>query len=140
MLAHRQILLGDWSRLVRDPLDLLRLAFLLGAVVALVLGHLEPSLRLLLTFLAAVLARAIDLPRPFDLVFLLGMALQAFGNVLGAFDHVYGYDKVVHFTLPAAMSTLLYLLAIRLRVLPDLSRESGILSGSASSWWRSASG
>jgi hypothetical protein len=54
------------------------------------------------------------------------MCVQAWGNVLGAFEHVYAYDKLVHFILPAAMSALLYFVALRFRVLPDLQEESGI--------------
>jgi hypothetical protein len=121
-----RLLLGDWTPLMRDPIDVLRLTFLTGALVAASLGDWEQALRLALTFGVALVARAIDLPRPFDLFFNLGMALQAWGNAFHAFDHVYGYDKLVHFVLPAAMAALIYLVAIRLRLLPDLADESGL--------------
>jgi hypothetical protein len=120
------LLLGDWTPLARDPIDLIRLSFLAGAVVSVVQGEWEPALRLALTLGATLVARLLDLPRPFDFVFNVGMAVQAWGNVTGAFYDVYGYDKLVHFVLPAAMATLLYLLAIRLRLLPDLADESGL--------------
>jgi hypothetical protein len=130
--AHRpqrrwsHLLLGDWTPLVRDPIDLVRLSFLIGAAVAVSTGNTAGAIRLALTFAATLVARWLELPRPFDLAFNLGMAFQAWGNVLGLFADVYAYDKVVHFMLPMAMSTLLYFVALRLQVLPDLEHESGI--------------
>jgi hypothetical protein len=118
--------LGDWGPVVRDPIDLLRATFLVGALVTGITGDYSASLRLLATFAATLLARALDLPRPFDLAFNLGMVVQGWGNVLGAFEHVYAYDKLVHLVLPAAMSSLLYFVALRFNVLPDLESESGI--------------
>ena len=111
---------------MRDPIDLIRASFLIGAVVAAITGDLSASVRLAATFAATLVARALDLPRPFDLAFNLGMVVQAWGNVLGAFEHVYAYDKLVHLVLPAAMSALLYFVALRFDVLPDLEHESGI--------------
>jgi hypothetical protein len=120
------LLLGDWTPLIRDPIDLIRASFLIGAIVVAASGNLEGGLRLLLTFAATLVARRLDLPRPFDLAFNIGMSAQAWGNVLGAFESVYAYDKFVHFVLPMAMSALLYFVALRLEVLPDLEQESGI--------------
>ncbi len=120
---RRWLLVGDWSPLVRDPADLLRIAFLVGAVVELATGDWEQALRLWLTFLVALGARLANVPRPFDLAFNLGMSLQAWGNVAGAFDSQ-GYDKLVHFVLPLAVASLGYILLIRLDVLPDLQEES----------------
>lgn len=119
-------LVGDWSRWVRDPLDVLRLALLGGAVVTLAVGPREQSFRMVLTFLLVLIPRALDVPRPFDLAFILGMYFQAWGNVFGAFDGIYGYDKVVHFVLPTAEAPLLYLLLVRVGVVPDLSEETGM--------------
>ena len=118
--------LGDWGRLVRDPLDLLRLALLAGAFVTLAVGPREQSFRLLLTFLLVLVPRALDAPRPFDLGFIAAMSFQAWGNVFGAFDTVYGYDKIVHFLLPCSTSALAYLALVRLRVVPDFEAERGL--------------
>jgi hypothetical protein len=118
--------LGDWNPIVRDPIDVFRLTFLVGAIVTAIEGDWLASLRLFLTFGATVAARLLDLPRPFDLAFNIGMAFQAWGNTFHAFEDVAAYDKLVHFVLPMAMSPLLYFIALRLRVLPDLEHESGI--------------
>ena len=113
----------DW----RDAaLDAGRAALLAGAPLTLALGPREQSFRLALTFLLVLLPRALAVPRPFDLAFLVAMSFQAWGNVFGAFDGIYGYDKVVHFILPAASSALLFLLAVRLRAMPDLATVRGL--------------
>jgi hypothetical protein len=104
----------------------MRLALLVGAPVTLALGPREQSVRLALTFLVVLIPRGLDVPRPFDLAFVPAMWLQAWGNVFGAFDHVYGYDKLVHFVLPCASSTLIYLGLVRLRVVPELATERGL--------------
>ena len=118
--------LGDWTPIVRDPIDLIRASFLVGAIVAAAFGDWASALRLAATFGATVVARALDLPRPFDLAINIGMVVQGWGNVLGAFDDVYAYDKLVHLVLPASLSALLYFVALRFHVLPDLEHESGI--------------
>ena len=48
------------------------------------------------------------------------------GNVLALFDHVYGYDKVVHFMLPCGTAMLLYITLCHLRVVPDLSEDAAL--------------
>lgn len=121
-----RLLLGDWTPWIRDPIDVLRLSFLVGAVATLAVGPREQTLRLVLTFLFVLVPRLVNAPRPFDLVFTLGMAFQAWGNVFGAFDSLTGYDKVVHFVLPFATSMVLYLVLVRLRLVPDLAHESRI--------------
>jgi hypothetical protein len=121
-----RLVLGDWTSLVRDPIDLIRLSFLVGAFAVAVAGDHAGAARLALTFAATLVARHLDLPRPFDLAFNLAMGFQAWGNGLGLFEDVYAYDKLVHFVLPMAMSSLLYVVALRLQVLPDLEHESGI--------------
>ncbi len=119
-------LVGEWGPWIRDPLDLLRLALLAGAVVTAAVGPRAESVRLVLTFAVLLLPRFLDAPRPFDLAFIGGMYLQAWGNVFNVFADVYGYDKIVHFALPAGLSALLYLALIRLEIVPDLSAESGV--------------
>jgi hypothetical protein len=70
--------------------------------------------------------RVLNVQRPFDLVFQLGMNLAVWGNVLALFDHVYGYDKVVHFMLPCGTAMLLYITLCHLRVVPDLSEDAAL--------------
>ena len=117
-------LVQDWKGPIRDPLDLLRATFLVGAVVALALGDVDSAVRLGLTFGLVILARQISLPRPFDLAFLVGMALQGWGNVFGLFDTFSWYDKVVHFVLPMAVAPVFYILLIRLDAVPDLAADT----------------
>ncbi len=119
-------LIGDWGRWIRDPLDVLRLTLLAGAIATLAIGPREQSFRMVLTFLLVLVPRALDVPRPFDLAFICGMSFQAWGNVFGLFNGIYGYDKIVHFILPCGTAALLYLLLVRVAVVPDLAAESGV--------------
>ncbi len=121
-----RLLLGDWTPVIRDPIDLIRASFALGAVVEAALGNWDAALRLALTFIAVAITRAAEMPRPFDLAFNVGMALQAWGNVAGAFRDVSWYFAVVHFFLPLGTSAVCYLLLIRLRVVPDLAEEANL--------------
>jgi hypothetical protein len=120
-MSWQRLLLGDWGRWIRDPLDLARLGFLVAAVVALVLGDLSDAVRLALTCLLLALARWLDLPRPFDLALIVGMFLQAFGNAAGLFASFGPYDVIVHFVLSLAVAPCLYLLCARFGVVPDLA-------------------
>jgi hypothetical protein len=117
------ILLGDWSWWVRDPIDLLRLTYLVGFVVTVLIGNFAGAARLGVTAVFVYLARWIDLPRPFDLGFVIGMALQGWGNVLGLFDTYGWYDSVVHFVLSFWTAPLFYIGLARLGVVPDLSED-----------------
>ncbi len=84
-VSWRRLLLGDWSVLVRDPIDLLRLNFFLGAVVLGMGGDITQALRFVLALALVLLARALRLPRPFDLGLVLGLALSVWGGPLGLF-------------------------------------------------------
>lgn len=53
-----RLLLGDWGPIVRDPIDLVRLNFLLGAGVFAVTGDVTTALRLALSFALVVVARS----------------------------------------------------------------------------------
>jgi hypothetical protein len=90
---------GDWNRVIRDPLDVLRLAPLIGALVTIVLGETAHTVELLGTFLIVLAPRVLNVQRPFDLMFQLGMNLAIWGNVFSLFESIYGYDKIVHFLL-----------------------------------------
>jgi hypothetical protein len=119
-----ELLLGDWSPLVRDPIDVLRATFFVGAAIFAMLGHAGAAVRMGLTFALLVGVRLLDLPRPFDLGFVAGMALQAWGNALSLFEHWPWWDVLVHFVLPFFSAPALYILLARLDVVPDLEEET----------------
>ena len=117
--GSRRLLLGDWNRVVRDPLDVLRLIFLAGAVAGIALGDAKAAFNLLLGFAILVAARLADLPRVYDLALILALTLTQGGEALGLYDAVDWYDRAVHFLVPMAASQVLYLCLARLDVLPD---------------------
>lgn len=117
------LLLGDWGRLVRDPIDALRATYLVGFLVTIAIGDVSSALRLGSTAAFVYLARWVDPPRLFDLGFVLGMALQGWGNVFGLFDSLSWYDSLVHFVLSFWTAPLFYIVLARLGVVPDLGEE-----------------
>ncbi len=123
-MSARRLVLGDWTPWVRDVLDVVRLTFLAGAIVTLALGDGAAALRLFLTFLGTVAVARLMLPRLFDAAFLLGMALQAWGNTAHLFTTFGDYDMIVHFALPLACAPALYIMLARLDVVPDLSMHT----------------
>jgi hypothetical protein len=76
-MEARTVLMGDWSRTVRDPIDLLRLTFFVGAAVFLLLGEMKGVGNLLVGGIALLVARGIDLPRLYDLGFTIAMIFTA---------------------------------------------------------------
>jgi diacylglycerol kinase family enzyme len=119
-------LVGDWTRAIRDPLDLLRLAPAIGALVTLIVGDHTHTGELIGCSLIVLAPRVLDVQRPFDLFFQIGINLAIWGNVFGLFDLIYGYDKVVHFMLPCGSAMLLYVALARLRIVPDLAEDAGL--------------
>jgi hypothetical protein len=119
----RRLVFGDWHPLLRDPLDLGRLAFLAAAIIFLLAGSLEYAVRLAGTFLLLMGAQRLRLPRLFDLLFLVAMSLQAWGNALRLFEDIFWWDNLVHFAVPFASVPVLYVLNVRLGLLPDLEEE-----------------
>lgn len=73
--------------------------------------------------LLVLVPRWLDLPRPFDLALILGMSLQAWGNVFDLFERFAWYDTVVHVVLTALAAPTLYLALSRLEILPDPGKE-----------------
>jgi hypothetical protein len=67
--AFTVVLLRDWHPVLRDPLDLFRLSFPIGARIFAVQGDWDAAVRLFLPGLAVFAVRAIDgrLPRPLRL-------------------------------------------------------------------------
>ena len=118
-LTWQKVFLGDWSRLVRDPLDVCRILFIAGTILWGLSGR--PVTVLVAASLLLLLARVISLPRFYDFSLLVVMVLIAWGEVLGLYDSWKGYDNVVHFTVPLLLTGMIYLLLVRLGVLPELS-------------------
>ena len=65
------IFVGDWHPVLRDPLDVFRLSFPIGAVIFAVQGDGEAFVRLLLPGVLVLVVRALNIPRPIDWVFCL---------------------------------------------------------------------
>jgi uncharacterized membrane protein HdeD (DUF308 family)/uncharacterized membrane protein YjdF len=115
---RRRLVYGDWSWLVRDGLDVLRLAFFAGALVFAVQGR---STAVALTAASAVLlvARIVDLPRWFDFGLIAAMTLIAYGTALSLYGGWFYYDKIVHGLSPVGYVPVLYIALVRLGVVPD---------------------
>jgi hypothetical protein len=117
-LTWQKLILGDWSLWVRDPLDVMRLAFI-GATIGWGLAG-QPVTQVVAASVVLVLARGISLPRFYDFSLIVVMFLLAWGEVLGLYDSWGSYDNVVHFTVPLLVTGMIYLLLVRLGVLPEL--------------------
>ena len=115
----QRLLLGDWNRVVRDPLDLLRLALVAAAAVALVRQVDGGSVTLAVCAGAGVAVRPLLLPRLYDLMVLVALAVQGLTEASGAYESVAWIDRVVHFVVPMLGSGVLYVALARLDVLPD---------------------
>jgi hypothetical protein len=115
----RRVVLGDWGRVVRDPLDVARLAFLAGAVAFALAGDAKGAFNLGLGFAVLAAARLADLPRLYDLAVVVAMTFTQAGEAAGLYDALPWYDRVVHFIVPMLSSQVIYLCLARLDVLPD---------------------
>ena len=120
----RRLVLGDWTPVVRDGIDVLRLLLLGGAVAYAIAGR--PGAASLLAALGAVtvVARVVNLPRVYDLCLTAGMALQGFGETFGLYDEFVRFDDLVHFTLPMLTAPVVYIALARLDVVPDPRDET----------------
>jgi hypothetical protein len=123
-MTARRAVLGDWGRVVRDPLDIARLAFLAGAVAFGVNGDVKGAFNLALGFAVLVAARLADLPRVYDLALIVAMTFTQVGEAIGLYDAVDWYDRVVHVVVPMLTSQVIYLCLARLDVLPDPRQET----------------
>jgi hypothetical protein len=118
-LTWQKVVLGDWSRLVRDPLDVLRIVFIGGTILWGLLGNSVTIVAA--ASLVLVLARIVSLPRFYDLSLIVVLSLIAWGEVLGFYDSWKSYDNVVHFTVPFLVTGLIYIMFVRLGVMQELS-------------------
>jgi hypothetical protein len=123
--ALHQIFLGDWHPILRDPLDLFRLTFPIGAVIFLIQGDGDAFVRLLLPGVLVLVVRALNIPRPIDWVFCLAMAFQGWGNALHLFTELSWYDNTVHITLPMSLAPILYIGFSRIDIVPDPAERVG---------------
>jgi hypothetical protein len=117
----RKAVFGDWHPLLRDPLDLLRLSFAAAGAVFFIAGSPGPAVQLTGSFLVLVAAQRLRLPRLFDLLFIIGWGLQAWGDAAGLFESIDWWDNLVHFVLPATSVPVLYVLNWRLGLLPAMA-------------------
>jgi hypothetical protein len=115
----RKLLLGDWTPLVRDGIDLLRLALVIATGAALVAGNVGGALAFGFAAAFALLARMVNLPRLYDFGFVLVLTLHAAGAAFGWYDSLGWFDRVVHVVLPCLVAPVLYIGLARLDVLPD---------------------
>jgi hypothetical protein len=104
-------------------LDLLRAAFVLAAVGYVASGA-GSVVNLAFSSAAVVAVRFVALPEPYELAFIVAMALTGWGDALGLYDRFAHYDSVVHFLVPCAIAPIVYILLARGDVLPDL-RDRG---------------
>jgi hypothetical protein len=119
------IFVGDWHPVLRDPLDLFRLSFPVGAVIFAIQGDGDAVVRLLIPGALVLLVRALDIPRPIDWVFCLAMAFQGWGNALHLFSEFWWYDNTVHITLPMSLAPILYIGFSRIDIVPDPAERVG---------------
>lgn len=117
--ARYRLLLGDWHPIVRDPIDLLRLTYPLGAVGFAIAGDANSALHFFGAAVIAYLARLVDAPRRFDLGFLLALSLEAWGNPLGLFAQVSWFDDFAHIVITSQAAPMLYLALVRMEIVPD---------------------
>ncbi len=108
---------------VRDPIDLLRIAYAAGVpVVYLVRGDFP--LNLTVSAVAVIAVRFLLLPRAYDLAFCLGLGLTGWGDALGLYERIGFYDLVVHSLASFFFAPVLYILLARAEVLSDLKQVS----------------
>jgi len=120
----RKLVLGDWSRTVRDPLDVLRLAFLAGAIAFAFAGDPAGAFNLGLGFAVLLAARFANLPRVYDLALIVALVFTQWGEAFGLYDSFAGYDRIVHFLVPMLTSQVIYLCLARIEVMPDPRQET----------------
>ena len=119
------VFIRDWHPVLRDPLDLFRLSFPVGALIFAILGDWDAVVRLLLPGVAVFIVRALDIPRPVDWVFCFAMFFQGWGNALSLFTELSWYDNTVHITLPMSLAPILYIAFSRLDIVPDPAERVG---------------
>jgi len=103
-------------------LDALRVAFVLAAIGYVAAGA-GSEINLAFSSAAVVAVRFVALPQPYELAFIVSMALTGWGDALGLYNRFSHYDNVVHFLVPCAIAPIVYILLARGDVLPDLRQR-----------------
>jgi hypothetical protein len=120
-MEARTVLLGDWSRPVRDPIDLLRISYVVG-VPLVWLARDDYPLNLTVSAITVIAIRFLLLPRLYDLAFCLGFGLTGWGDALGLYERIGFYDLIVHSLASFFFAPVLYILLARAEVLADLKQ------------------
>ncbi len=123
----RRLVLGDWTPVVRDGIDVLRLLLVAGAAYYALTGDAGAAAVLAVMAAVTLVARAVNLPRVYDLSVTVAMALQGFGEVWGLYDRFVRFDDLVHVTLPMLTAPVVYIALARLDVVPDPRDETHLL-------------
>jgi uncharacterized membrane protein HdeD (DUF308 family) len=116
--VSRRLLYGDWTWAVRDPLDVLRIAFFGGTIAYALLGR-STAVGLTAASVLLVVVRIVDLPRWFDFSVIAAMTLIAWGTAFSLYGEHHFYDDIVHSLSPFFYSPVLYIALVRLGVLAD---------------------
>lgn len=114
----RTLLLGDWTPVVRDPIDLVRASFLVGAIAFALTGR-GGAAALALAGLFTWAVRPLNLPRVYDASLALALALAAWGEALRAYDAFPAFDIVTHLLVPMLGAPVIYVALARAEVVPD---------------------
>jgi hypothetical protein len=120
----RTLVMGDWTPVVRDGIDVLRLVLVGGAVAFAVAGDAGAAVLLALLGAVTLAARLLDLPRVYDLSLTVAMVLQGFGEAFGFYDEFLHFDDLVHVTLPMLTAPVIYIALARVEVVPDPRDET----------------
>jgi hypothetical protein len=120
-MEARTVLLGDWSEVVRDPIDLLRLWYVVGIPIVWFARDDYP-LNLTISAIAVIGIRFLLLPRLYDLAFCIAFGLTGWGDALGLYDKIGFYDLIVHSLASFFLAPVLYILLARAEVLADLKQ------------------
>jgi len=123
-MTLRTLVMGDWGRVIRDPIDVLRLSLVAGALAFALAGDGRGARILAIAAVAAWLVRPVALPRIYDLSVVLAICLQGWGEALHLYDEVVWFDDVVHFTVPLLGAPVVYIVLARLDVVPDPRDET----------------
>ena len=123
-METRKLVFGDWNPVIRDGIDVLRLAILAGAVGFWLAGDAGGAIVLGLLGGVTLVARLLYLPRVYDLCLTVAMALQGFGEAFGLYDEFVRFDDLVHVTLPLLTAPVVYIALARLDVVPDPRDET----------------
>jgi len=120
-MEARTLILGDWSRPVRDPIDLLRAAYVIGIPIV-YFARDDYPLNLTVSAISVIAIRFLLLPRAYDLAFCLGFGLTGWGDALGLYQKIGFYDLIVHSLASFFFAPVLYILLARAEVLADLKQ------------------